>query len=62
MYKFGVSRFDVGKLDVGDMSSVETLDGGELLIAERFTEEEAEVKCLEMSKKLGLPFFDFALR
>ena len=43
----------------GDMSSVETLDGGELLLAERFTEEEAEVKCIEMSKKLGLPFFDF---
>lgn len=43
----------------GDMSVVETLDGGELLIAERFTEEEAEVKCLEMSKKLGLPFLDF---
>ena len=45
----------------GDMSGVETLDEGELLIAERFTEEEAEVKFLEMSEQLGLPFFDFGL-
>lgn len=38
------------------------LDGGESLIAERFTEEEAEVKCVEMSKRLGLQFFDLGLR